>query len=211
LCGFGEPLRMMYVVRVGVFKSAAVCDDGLEQVTGFPMAGDMIGLDAIDTGRHPSSVVALEDSEVLALPFARWERWSQESADARRIVLHALAREVVRGQQMAVALGSMDPDQRLARFLLDTSERYGCLGYSRTRFRLRMTRQDIGSYLGLTLETVSRLLSRFRREGFIEVQCRAIALVDLPALRRIGGLLANRQPLRRQDPSSTAGWAAEGH
>ena len=193
LCGFGDPFRTVYVVRVGVFKSFTVSDDGIAQVTGFQMAGDMIGLDAIDTGRHQSSVVALEDCEVFVLPFAQCERWSQESAHGQRLLMRTLAREIVRSQELMMVLGSMRAEQRLATFLLDVSERYGRLGYSRTRFLLRMTRQDIGSYLGLKLETISRLLSRFQQEGIIQVQGKSIALLDFPALWRISGVSPDRQ------------------
>ncbi len=192
LVGFGDTFRMVFVVRVGVFKSFTVSDDGMAQVTGFQMAGDMIGLDAIDTGRHQSSVVALEDSEVFALPFAQCERWSQESANAQRLMMRTLAREIVRSQELMIVLGSMRAEQRLASFLLDISDRYGRLGYSRARFLLRMTRQDIGSYLGLKLETISRLLSRFQQEGIIQVQGKSISLLDFGALCRISGVAPDR-------------------
>jgi CRP/FNR family transcriptional regulator len=200
LCGFGDPFRMVYVVRVGVFKSFTMSDDGMAQVTGFQMAGDMIGLDAIDTGRHQSSVVALEDSEVFALPFSQCERWSQESALGQRLMLRTLAREIVRSQELMMVLGSMRAEQRLATFLLDVSERYGRLGYSRARFLLRMTRQDIGSYLGLKLETISRLLSRFQQEGVIQVQGKSIALLDFDALWRMSGASRDRERRPQVDP-----------
>jgi CRP/FNR family transcriptional regulator len=187
LCGFGDPFRTLFVVHVGVFKSFTMSDDGLMQVTGFPMAGDVIGMDAIDTGRHQSSTVALEDSEVFAVPFAQCERWTQSSAHAQRLMLRMLAREVARSQELMMMLGCMRAEQRLAAFLLDISERYNRLGYSRTRFLLRMTRQDIGSYLGLKLETISRLLSRFHQEGLIQVQGKSIALLDFDALCRLAG------------------------
>jgi CRP/FNR family transcriptional regulator len=193
LCGFGDPFRHIYVVRVGVLKSFTVADDGTAQVTGFLMAGDVVGLDAIDTGTHQSSVVALEDSEVFALPFAQCERWSQESAHGQRLMMRTLAREIVRSQELMLVLGSMRAEQRLATFLLDLSERYGRLGYSRARFLLRMTRNDIGSYLGLKLETISRLLSRFQQHGWVQVQGKSIALLDLDALRRLSGAFAERR------------------
>jgi CRP/FNR family transcriptional regulator len=193
LCGFGDAFRQLYVVRVGVFKSFTVSDDGMMQVTGFLMAGDVIGMDAIDTGHHQSSVVALEDAEVFPLPFSQCERWSQESAHAHRIMMRTLAREIVRSQELMMVLGSMRAEQRLATFLLDLSERYGRLGYSRARFLLRMTRQDIGSYLGLKLETISRLLSRFQQQGIIQVQGKSLALLDFPALWRMSGLSPDRQ------------------
>jgi CRP/FNR family transcriptional regulator len=193
LCGFGDPFRTLYVVRVGTFKSFTVSDDGLAQVTGFQMAGDLVGLDAIDTGRHQSSAIALEDSEVFALPFSKCEQWTQGSAHGQRLLMRALAREIVRSQELMMMLGSMRADQRLALFLLDLSQRYERLGYSRTRFLLRMTRQDIGSYLGLKLETISRLMSRFHQEGLVQVQGKSMALIDFDALWRLAGASPNRE------------------
>jgi CRP/FNR family transcriptional regulator len=193
LCGFGDPFRHLYVVRVGVFKSFTVSDDGMMQVTGFQMAGDLVGMDAIDTGLHQSSVVALEDSEVFVLPFAQCERWTQESAMGQRLMMRTLAREIVRSQEQMLLLGSMRAEQRLAAFLLDISDRYGRLGYSRARFLLRMTRQDIGSYLGLKLETISRLLSRFQQQGILQVQGKSLALLDFDALWRLSGLSPDRE------------------
>jgi CRP/FNR family transcriptional regulator len=104
----------------------------------------------------------------------------------------AFAREITRSQEQMVLLGVMRAEQRVAAFLLDLSERYGRLGYSRLRFLLRMSRHDIGSYLGLQLETVSRVLSRLHREGLVQVQGKSIALLDLPALRLLVGVSAGR-------------------
>ncbi len=193
LYGVGDPFRSLYVVRVGVLKSFTVSDDGLAQVTGFLMVGDVIGMDGIDTGCHQNEVVALEDAEVFVVPFSQCEQWSQESAHGQRLMMRTLAREIVRSQELMMVLGSLRAEQRLATFLLDISDRYGRLGYSRSEFVLRMTRNDIGSYLGLKLETVSRLLSRFQQEGFIQVQGKSIALLDFPALWQLSGLSPNRQ------------------
>lgn len=188
----GDQFRVLYVVRVGVFKSFTLSDDGLMQVTGFSMSGDVIGLDGIDSGEHQSSVVALDDCEVFVVPFAQCERWTQESANAQRLMMRTLSREILRSQELMLLLGTMRAEQRLATFLLDVSDRYGRLGYSRTQFILRMTRQDIGSYLGLKLETVSRLLSRFQAEGILQVQGKSLALLDVAALWRISGLSPDR-------------------
>lgn len=193
LYGVGDTFRSLFVVRVGMLKTFTTSDDGLLQVTGFQMAGDVVGMDGIDTGRHQSSVVALEDSELFVVPFAQCEQWSHESAHGQRLMMRTLAREIVRSQELMIVLGTMRAEQRLATFLLDLSERYGRLGYSRSQFLLRMTRQDIGSYLGLKLETVSRLLSRLQQEGFIQVQGRSIALLDFESMRQLSGFSPNRQ------------------
>jgi CRP/FNR family transcriptional regulator len=157
------------------------------------MAGDVIGLDGIDNGFHHGEVIALEDAEVFVLPFAQCEQWSLESAHGQRLFMRTLAHEIVRSQELMIMLGTMRAEQRVAIFLLDNSERYGRLGYSRSQFLLRMTRQDMGSYLGLKLETVSRVLSRFQQAGFIQVQGKAIALLDFRALRRLSGISPYRQ------------------
>ena len=189
----GDAFRVLYVVRVGVMKSFTLSDDGMMQVTGFAMSGDVVGLDGIDSGKQQSSVVALDDCEVFVVPFAQCERWSQESAHAQRLMMRILAREILRSQELMLLLGTMRAEQRLATFLLDLSERYGRLGYSRTQFILRMTRQDIGSYLGLKLETVSRLLSRFQQEGILQVQGKSLALLDVATLWRLSGLSPDHQ------------------
>jgi CRP/FNR family transcriptional regulator len=193
LCGVGDSFDVLYVVRLGFLKSLTLSDGGLMQVTGFLMADDVIGLDGIATGFHQSQVVALDDSEVFVLPFARCEQWSQESAHGQRLVMRMMAREIVRKQELMILLGTMRAEQRVASFLLDFSERYGRLGYSHSQFLLRMTRQEMGSYLGLKLETVSRILSRFQQDGLIQVQGKSIALLDFRALRQVSGLSSDRQ------------------
>jgi len=188
LYGAGDVFRMLYVVRVGVLKSCIVSNDGLIQVTGFPMAGEAVGLDGVSTGIHQNTVVALEDAEVFVLPFAQWERWARGSADGQHLMMRTLAQEIIRSQEQALMIGVMRAEQRVAAFLLDLSARYQRLGYSPSSFVLRMTRHDIGSFLGLKLETVSRLLSRLHHEGLIQIQGKVVGLLDLPALWRLSGL-----------------------
>ena len=185
LYGVGDPFRVLYVVRVGVFKSFTVSDDGLMQVTGFPMVGELIGLDGFDTGLHQSEVVALEDAEVFVLPFAQCEQWSQESIHGQRMMLRTMAHEIVRSQDLMIMLGTMRAEQRVALFLLDLSQRYRARGYSSSEFVLRMTRAEIASYLGLKLETVSRMFSRFQHAGWISVDRRSIRLLDPAAVSRV--------------------------
>jgi len=195
LYGAGEAFGVLYVVRIGILKSFMVSDDGLMHVTGFSMAGDVIGLDGIATGQHPGEVVALDDAEVFVLPWARCEQWSLHSEHGHRLMMRVLAHEIVRSKELMIMLGAMHADQRIAIFLLDLSRRYSHLGYSPSQFVLRMTRQDIGSYLGLKLETVSRLLSRLHRDGTIQVRGKSIALLDFPALWRLSGLSSDsRRP-----------------
>jgi CRP/FNR family transcriptional regulator len=184
----GAAFAVLFVVRFGFFKSVALSREGFQQVTGFPMVNDVIGLDGIETGVHTREVMALDDAEVFVLPFARWERWSHESAYGQRLTIRTMALEILRSQELMLALGGPPAEQRVAMFLLDLSERYGRLGYSRSEFQLRMTRAELGSYLGLKLETVSRTLSHLQREGIIQAQGKFISLLDFPLLRRAGGI-----------------------
>jgi CRP/FNR family transcriptional regulator len=193
LCSAGESFQMLHVVCSGTLKCFVVSHNGAIQVTGFQIAGDIIGLDGIGNGLHQSNSVALVDAEVFVLPFAQCEQWSQESAYCQHLLMRTFALETIRARQHMLALGTMRAEQRMADFLLDLSWRFERLGDSSSRFLLGMPRQDIGSYLGLTLETVSRLLSRLQREGMLQVQGRSIVLLDFPALRHLAGASAGRR------------------
>ncbi len=189
----GDKFHGLYVIRRGVLKTYATSAEGLIHVTGFPMAGEMVGLNGIGTGIHRNNVVALDDAELYALPFARVEHWAQQCAQAQALLMRTLAHEILRSQDLMFMLGAMRAEQRLALFLLDLSRRYERMGLSRTRFILRMTRQDIGSHLGLQLETVSRSMSRLHCAGYIQVQGKSIALLDFPALWQLSGTSPDNQ------------------
>jgi CRP/FNR family transcriptional regulator len=184
----GEALLGLYVLRAGVVKSVAVSEDGLAQVTGFHMAGDVIGLDGIGTGRYMSDAVALEDSEVFVLPMAECSQWTHDSVFGQRLMARVMAGEIAHAHAIMIMLGTMRAGQKIAAFLMELSARYGSLGYSRSQFALRMSRQEIGSYLGLKLETVSLALSRLQQDRLIEVDGRSITLVDLTGVSRLAGL-----------------------
>jgi CRP/FNR family transcriptional regulator len=174
----GMDFESLYAVRSGFFKANVLLEDGREQVTGFHMAGEVVGLDGIGTGRHSRDLVALEDSEVCVLPYDR-----VEDAGLQRQLHKLMSRELVRDQGVMMLLGTMHAGERLAAFLLGLSQRFLARGFSATEFHLRMTRAEIGSYLGLSLETVSRLFSRFHDEGLIEVRHKHVRILDVPALR----------------------------
>ena len=193
LCTAGDSFRALHIVSSGALKCYVTSHNGAVQITGFQIAGDIVGLDGIGTGLHQSGTVALVDAEVFVLPFALCERWSQASPYGQHLLMRTLAQESIRIQRHMLALGTMRADQRMALFLLDFSQRYERLGLSRSSLVLGMPRQDIGSYLGLTLETVSRLLSRLQREGMLQVQGRSIDLLDFPALWRLSGALNPRR------------------
>jgi CRP/FNR family transcriptional regulator len=183
----GDPFGALYAIRVGSCKTTLLVENGYQQVAGYHMTGDIIGLDGIGSGRHCGDAVALEDSELCVLPFNRIEELARQIGPLQRNLHRILSREIERDENVMLLLGSMRADERLAAFLLSLSERYHERGYSTTEFVLRLTREDIGSYLGLKLETISRLLSRFQSLGLIQVQGRVVKLLDLPSLRRLAG------------------------
>lgn len=181
----GDKFRSLYAIRSGSFKTQVMHEDGREQVTGFQMAGEIIGLDAICTDRHPCDAVALENSEVCELPFNKLEALSRKLPSLQRHLHKIMSREIVRDQGIMLLLGSMRAEERLAVFLLNLSQRLAVRGHSPCKFQLRMSRQEIGSYLGLKLETVSRTFSHFQDNGLINVKARSIELLDLQGLRAL--------------------------
>ena len=177
------PFQSLYAIRTGFFKTQVLHEDGREQITGFYMMGEIIGMDAISTEHHTCDAIALEDSEVCEIPFARLEQLSRDIPALQRHLYKIMSREIVRDHGIMLLLGSMNADERLAAFLLNLSQRYASRGYSANNFHLRMTREEIGSYLGLKLETISRTLSKFQKDGLINVQNKAIELRNIPALK----------------------------
>lgn len=183
----GDPFTALYAIRLGSCKTTVLAEDGREQITGYHMMGDILGLDGIGTEHHGCEAVALEDTEVCTLPFDRLEELARAVAPLQHNLHQFLSRDIGREQNMMLMLGSMRAEERLAVFLLNLSDRYRKRGYSSTEIVLRMTREEIGSYLGLQLETVSRLFSRFQEEGLLQVQGRVLKLLDLTALRQLAG------------------------
>jgi CRP/FNR family transcriptional regulator len=187
LYAVGSRFEALYTVRLGSLKTSVLFEDGREQVTGFHMLGELIGLDGISTDSHTCSASALEDSEVCLLPFSRLEEFSRRIPALQRHVHRLLSTAVVREQHSMLILGTMRAEEKLASFLLDLSDRYLKRGYSASEFVLRMTREEIGSFLGLKLETVSRLFSRFQDAGLIIAQQKYIKLLDPGGLRQLIG------------------------
>jgi CRP/FNR family transcriptional regulator len=181
----GDEFSAVYAIRSGFFKTSLLDDEGREQVTGFFMGGELLGMDGIGAGHYNGSAIALEDSEVCVMPFALIEEISREVPALQRHLHAVLAREIVRDHGVMMLLGSMRAEERLATFLLNLSKRFQRRGYSACDFNLRMTRDEIGSYLGLKLETVSRLFSAFQKDGLIEVEQKHVRILDVPGLERI--------------------------
>lgn len=181
----GERFTALYAIRTGVFKTQVTAEDGREQVTGFQMAGEIMGLDGIVNDHHTCDAVALEDSEVCVMPFERIEELSREVTALQRHVHQIMSREIVREHGVMLLLSSMRAEERLAAFLLNLLQRLHARGFSASELVLRMTREEIGSYLGLKLETVSRTMSKFAEDGLVEVNQRHVRILDADALRRM--------------------------
>jgi CRP/FNR family transcriptional regulator len=186
----GDGFNSLYAVRSGFFKSNVILEDGRDQVTGFHMPGEILGLDGIGTERHTCNALALEDGEVCVIPFSRLEEVSREVRNLQHQFHKVMSREIVRDQGVMMLLGTMRAEERLAAFLLNLSQRFVARGYSPSEFHLRMTREEIGSYLGLKLETVSRIFSKFQEQGLIAVQQKHIRILNTDGLK---DLLAHRE------------------
>jgi len=181
----GEKFTSLYAIRTGFFKTCIATEDGRDQVTGFQMAGEIIGLDGIVHDHHTCDAVALEDAEGCVMPFDRIEELSREVTALQNHVYKIRSREIVREHGVMLLLGSMLAEERLAAFLLNLVQRLHARGFSQSELILRMTREEIGSYLGLKLETVSRTFSKFVEDGIVEVKQRHVRILDTAALRRI--------------------------
>jgi CRP/FNR family transcriptional regulator len=186
----GDGFNSLYAVRTGFFKSNVILEDGRDQVTGFHMPGDILGMDGIGTEAHTCNAHALEDGEVCVIPFARLEEVSREVRNLQHQFHKVMSREIVRDQGVMMLLGTMRAEERLAAFLINLSQRFVARGYSPSEFHLRMTREEIGSYLGLKLETVSRIFSKFQEQGLIAVQQKHIRILDTGGLNH---LLSHRE------------------
>jgi CRP/FNR family transcriptional regulator len=179
----GESFAHLYFVKTGSLKTVVLLDDGREQVTGFHFAGDVLGIDAISSPHHPSEAVAMTDTHVCAIPFAQLTQLSYRVEHLQTWLRRLLAREVVRDQGLMLLLGRMHAEERVAAFLMNLSNRFRARGYSGQEFTLPMAREDIGNYLGLTLETVSRCFSRLKNARVLEVDNRRIRITDIDALK----------------------------
>ena len=181
----GERFTSLYAIRTGFFKTRVASEDGRDQVTGFQMAGEVIGLDGIVNDHHTCDAVALEDAEVCVMPFDRIEELSREVNSLQRHVHKIMSREIVREHGVMLLLGSMRAEERLATFLLNLVQRLHARGFSQSELILRMTREEIGSFLGLKLETVSRTFSKFVEEDIVEVKQRHVRILNTDALKDI--------------------------
>jgi CRP/FNR family transcriptional regulator, anaerobic regulatory protein len=188
--GSGEKFDAVFIVHSGFLKTLIVDEAGNEQILGFPLKGDLLGIDGLHSERYASHAVALTDCELVVIPFRDLAMLGHDHATLENWLYRAVSRELVREYSVVGLLGTLGAEARVARFLVSLSDRFKTLGYSPTEFNLRMTRQEIGSYLGLTLETVSRSLSALQLAGFIGINQRAVTLNNIDGLRAIQKLAA---------------------
>lgn len=181
----GQHFESLFIVNSGFLKTVLIDEYGSEQVLSFPMKGDLLGIDGIHSEHHASEAVALSDCDIIILPYKTFSALGRTYAELELAMFSVMSRELVREQIMIGMLSALSAEAKVARFLTNLAERFGQLGYSGKIFNLRMTRHEIGSYLGLTLETVSRTLSAFNELGLITVDQREIGIVDPVALKTL--------------------------
>ncbi len=179
----GDAFACLYTVRSGFFKTVQIVEVGREQVIGFHMAGDMLGADGIGSEVHGCDAIALEDSGVCMIPYSQIESLVRSMQGLRHRLQRAMSDEIVREHNVMLLLGTRSAEERLAAFLLNLSERFAARGYSPAEFILRMTRDEIGSYLGMKGETVCRIFAKFREQGLISVQNKRIRIPDVAGLK----------------------------
>ncbi len=183
----GEPFTSLFAVRAGTIKTYTVTSQGEEQITGFYFPGELIALNGIGSDGYPSSAKILETSTVCEIPYEQLDRLSMQRPGLQRQLIHAMANEIREEQQMMLLLSKKTAEERVATFLMKLSERYKQRGYSASIFRLSMSRNEIGNYLGLAVETVSRIFSRFQKQLIIHVEGKEISVLSLDELYQASG------------------------
>lgn len=181
----GAPFHALYAVKSGFIKTATLHEDGREQITGFCMMGEIFGFDGIGSDKNMCTSTAIEDSEVCIIPLDRVEHLSHGWDELQHHFYRLMSREIVREQAIMMLLGSMQGEERIASFLLNLSQRYQDRGYSPYSLVLRMKREEIGSYLGMKLESVSRILSKFQNQGLLKVHRKNVSILDIDGLRKL--------------------------
>lgn len=183
----GTPLKSLYAVRTGSFKTFTLTEQGEQQITGFHLPGDVIGFDAINTEQHASYAEALETGMICEIPYNNLEALLGQLPKLRQQMMRLMSQDIQADQQMLLLLNRKTAEQKLATFLNHLASRYGNRGFSSKAFRLSMTRSDIGNYLGLTVETISRLLSKLHKDQIVEVDGKLITINDAAALSQLAG------------------------
>ena len=188
LFNVGQPMNALYAIRSGTFKTYTIDKHGEEQITGFHLAGDLLGFDAIANAEHPSFAKALETSMICEIPYHTLDNLSNTMPKLKKQILRMMSTEIREDHEMLTLLNRKNAEQRLATFFSTLSSRYHARGLSASEFRLSMTRSDIGNYIGLTVETISRLLNRFDKNGLIAVNGKLITIVSIEKLNECAAL-----------------------
>jgi CRP/FNR family transcriptional regulator len=178
----GDKSHALFAVRSGALKSYCITEDGEEQVLGFTLPGELTGMDGLSGGCYSSAAMVLETSSVCELPFSKLENLCHDLPGLQKQMLNVVGREITSDQHMLMLLGKRTAEERMASFLLSLSTRYSKRNLSPTEFNLPMSRQDIGNYLGLAIETVSRLFASFQEKGILKVNRRQIVILDMDSL-----------------------------
>lgn len=181
----GDAFESIYAVRTGCFKTVVMHRDGHEQVTGFHIAGEPLGLDGVCSDEHNCDAIALEDSTVCVIPFHLLEEMCHDVKPMQQHVHRMMSGEIVREAGLMMLLGTMSAEQRVAAFLINLSARMKTRGYSAAKFNLRMTREEIGSFLGLKLETVSRMFSKLQKQGVVDTNGKQITILEREKLAEV--------------------------
>lgn len=184
----GARFDTLFAVRTGALKTVLMTDDGTEQITGFALAGDLLGLDAIHSGRHPVSAVALESTSVCAVPYTHVDDLAGRLPTFRQHMMNVMSQGLAQDESLHALLGQRTAEQRLATFLVTMSERQRARGLSPERFYLPMSRADIANHLGLTQETISRLFTQLRNQGVINLYTRDLEILEPSSLRNTAGV-----------------------
>lgn len=183
----GDTFASVFAVRSGALRTFSVTDGGEEQITGFHLPSELVGLSGMDTESYPVTAQALETTSVCEIPFERLDELSVLLPQLRRQLMRIMSREIRDDQQMMMLLSKKSADERIATFLINLSARFSARGFSAHQFRLSMSRNEIGNFLGLAVETVSRVFTRFQQNGLIEAEGKEIRIVDYLSLCNLAG------------------------
>jgi len=189
----GDDFRSIYVVRSGSIKTYTTTTTGDQQITGFHLPGELVGLDGVSTDNYSCTAEALETTSVCELPFSRLETLSGQIQGLQRQLHRLMSKEILAEQQLLLQLGKMSAESRVAAFLVSISMRLHMRGFSETEFNLTMTRTDIGNYLGMAVETVSRQFTNFQEQGLLKASRKHIQILELDTLRQLSGLMQCEQ------------------
>ncbi|KIP96580.1 MULTISPECIES: fumarate/nitrate reduction transcriptional regulator Fnr [Pseudomonas] len=183
----GDTFNSVFAVRSGALKTFSISDAGEEQITGFHLPSELVGLSGMDTELYPVSAQALETTSVCEIPFERLDELSASLPQLRRQLMRVMSREIRDDQQMMLLLSKKTADERIATFLVNLSARFRARGFSANQFRLAMSRNEIGNHLGLAVETVSRVFTRFQQSKLLEAEGKEVHILDPIELCALAG------------------------